>query len=343
MKSIVLTTGIALIGSICLGAEPPQAEEAPGDNAAIKAKAEESIHRAVEEAKRVSQKAVEHAQRALDMARSKLNMNESGEAVEVVGGGWGGRDVLFPGQGRGSAQPLIIRSSKLEPKAVANIQEDLTVMSRILNKAVEREVGREGREAAMGIVISSLPGSRRPQSIYLEGYGALFLLNVKFPLVEPPAKDDEKAERTTDTTWEQTRRELYMSGEGPGKPRVMAWDSAEATEYDADQVEGLTRALLESLKNAANIREVKPGEAVTITVVGTQAPVGARRLKDVTTRSTGGGNMRKLEVFALSEGPGGAARESVMTLRAKKADIDAFAKGELNLDQFRQRVNIVAY
>jgi hypothetical protein len=42
-------------------------------------------------------------------------------------------------------------------------------------------------------------------------------------------------------------------------------------------------------------------------------------------------------------GPAPAAAGTVLTLQAKKADIDAFAKGILNLQQFQQRVKTFSY
>jgi len=42
-------------------------------------------------------------------------------------------------------------------------------------------------------------------------------------------------------------------------------------------------------------------------------------------------------------GGAGASSATVLTIRAKKADIDAFAKGEQDFEQFRQKVQIFTY
>jgi hypothetical protein len=47
--------------------------------------------------------------------------------------------------------------------------------------------------------------------------------------------------------------------------------------------------------------------------------------------------------MAYATGEPGAKGESTMTLRAKKSDIDAFAKGTLDLDAFTKRVAIQVY
>ena len=39
----------------------------------------------------------------------------------------------------------------------------------------------------------------------------------------------------------------------------------------------------------------------------------------------------------------GGPRVSIMTLRVKKSDVDAFAKGNLDLDAFRKKVAITTY
>jgi hypothetical protein len=43
------------------------------------------------------------------------------------------------------------------------------------------------------------------------------------------------------------------------------------------------------------------------------------------------------------KGPETAARAAIMTLRAKKSDVDEFAKGKTDLEQFRKKVSISTY
>jgi hypothetical protein len=298
---------------------------------------------AVQQASQVTQRALQQAQRAVELAQANVATADAGDASDAVDV----QNLIETGTGfafgtgeRSSAQSLVVRTSEPEPGTVSRIQEDLSVMSRILTKTVEREVGREGHEAAMGIVLSTLPGARHPQNLYLEGYGALFFVNVKFPLVQPPAKDEEKAEKPTDTTWEQTKRELY--GQRSATVRIYSGiysvpSHDAALEYNAEQVEGLKKELVEALKNAANIRDIKPEESVTIAVIGGRA---STRVKHVSRAS---GNVRKPEVHTVIADNRGPARESTMTIRVKKSDVDAFAKGSIDLDQFQKRVSVATY
>jgi hypothetical protein len=45
----------------------------------------------------------------------------------------------------------------------------------------------------------------------------------------------------------------------------------------------------------------------------------------------------------MKMGDGGGSAESVLTIRVKKSDIDAFAKGKSNLDDFRKRATVLIY
>jgi hypothetical protein len=341
MKAIIIRS-IALCASACLGVEAA-ADKSSGEDATSPVAVEEAARHTAEVAQQINDRVVEHAQRAVELAQSRMARAQAGDAEEdtdlqaVFDGGGGA--FAFTAGGRGSAQPLVVRTTDTDPNTVSKIQEDLNVMSRIVTKTVEREAGREGHDSAMGIVLSALPASRRPQSLYLEGYGALFMIPVKFPLVAPSSKEEEKAEKTVDSTWEQTRRELYGQKGGP----VRVWElpaREQAPAYDAEQVENLKKELLESLKNGTNIRDLKPEESITIAVIGTASGGLGVKMKQPNSRSSG--TVRKSEIFAIA-GPRGAGRESTLTMRVKKADVDAFAKGTIDFEQFKKRAAVFAY
>jgi hypothetical protein len=330
-KAILLTT---LISSLSIRADTPAtpavAAEVPNppDVAPI-------VNQAVSTGMQVAQQALGQAQRAVQLAHANV-------AIEAGDGEGGELQTFFDVigvNGRGATPSVVVRSSPTEAGTVSRTQEDLSVMQRILTKALEREVGREGRDAAMGIVLSALPGSRNPQTLYLEGYGALFFLNVKFPLVAPPTKTEEKAERPTDTTWEETKRELY----GARSPKVHIFSapgSDNPPEYNAEQVDGLKKELLEALKNATNIRDVKPDESITVVVVGGRT-AGTLRVKRAVKNLSN--NMRRADTFALADDSRPSGRESTLTIRVKKADVDAFAQGNMDFEQFQKRAAVATY
>src|SRR5688572_19588125 len=85
-----------------------------------------------------------------------------------------GKGDIFFNRSKGG-RSLIIQSSDTDPKTYANIEEDLSVMYRILSKARKQDEGGFRLES----FLSGSSGSS-VKSMYLEGYGAVFMLNVRF-------------------------------------------------------------------------------------------------------------------------------------------------------------------
>src|SRR6267154_1850573 len=114
-----------------------------------------------------------------------------------------------------ASKSFVIRSSNVDSKEQTNLEEDLTVMSHLLEKSLEDlPGGHRHRETALGIDLFFAPGSSPMRSLYLDGYGAVFLLNVSFPLVPPPHKV-EMDKPATNSDWEAARDEVYgQRGEG---------------------------------------------------------------------------------------------------------------------------------
>ena len=48
-------------------------------------------------------------------------------------------------------------------------------------------------------------------------------------------------------------------------------------------------------------------------------------------------------MFWASDDDGAARRGTIMTIRVKKSDADAFAKGKMNLEDFRKKARITTY
>lgn len=275
-------------------------------------------------------------------------------------GGWGDASLRLDMLG-GAPQPrtLVVRSTEKDAKNISTLEEDLNVMSRIFSKALTEKNGEDDTVTAMGMSIKTLTQSYQAgvQNLYLDGYGALFMLHVRFPLLAPPEppKDDESSKESKDSTWEETKRELY----GPKEPlgasgRVFFSKDKGREPFDAKRVARLKDALIESLKNASNIRNLRPEEFVTVVVIGSDNT-------PVTYAYRSGGPGREQNHFAAGQdyqrnmmtrygvGLGRApvsrmsGNETVMTLRAKKADIDACAKGDLKFEDFQKKVSSAIY
>jgi len=240
----------------------------------------------------------------------------------------------------GSGGTLVVRSTETDPKEqAANLEEDLAIMSRVLSKAVaEKASDEQGGPRVMGISVFLGPGAVSFRNLYLEGYGALLTLNVNFPLLAPPAKSGEQKEKpSADSAWQEARQELFGQSPGAGtSPQV-------GEEYSEEKVSRLKDALLDALKDATNIRNLKPDDSITVCVFG--APLLEQRVKAKTTGATASAAtpaLGDLTVYGRLFRAMPAGR-TMMTIRVKKSDVDAFAKGKLNLDEFRKKASIAAY
>jgi hypothetical protein len=242
---------------------------------------------------------------------------------------------------------LIVPSGQIEASELGVIVEDMTVMRRILDEELEREFGKnyESLPAAGPFSFTSAP--QMPQDIYLDGYGVLLLAWVKFPVADlPPTEEPPQEVEEPESRWEQTRREIYgvpLYGKIPIRPSsVSSVASASAGKYDRDEVEKLQGALLMLLKEASNIRGLRPDESVTVTVLGAPA-------REASLRSTSQMRIRSdgdRRIVWLSPGSSrriGPSGTTVLTIRVKKADVDAFAGGDLTEEQFRGRAAVTAY
>jgi len=249
---------------------------------------------------------------------------------------------------RGAGDTVVIRSSEPEAKSQVALEEDLAVMARVLDKAATAQLGDERRNRAMGIDVFLGPGGNRPRAFYLEDYGAVFLLNVPMALLPPPEKAEPAKEKSeTDAAWERARRELYGTQPFLEDDRFMRFEFQGETsaDYDAKKVDGLKEALLGALKNARNIRGLRPEDAITVCVFG--GPGGDAQRKRVVRVDKGDGDKKAEveteEVLVVGREEPAAARGSLLTIRVKKADADAFAAGQLDLAALEKKAKIALY
>jgi len=228
---------------------------------------------------------------------------------------------------------LVIPSAQMKPEDAAALIEDMTIMSRIFEKRLADEhlipagyslwYGRGADPFSRYFARDN----RTTEAIYVEGFGSLFLINVNFPLSPPPQVDAAKPEDGTDQVWAAMREDMYR----PEDSRRRKEDQRKQ-EYDAEKVDDLQRTLIKGLKHAANIRRLKAEESVTIMVRGSDITVPLAK-----NESPLAAEYRRLT------GELTAVQPTFLTIRAKKPDIDSFAKNELDYNQFRQRIETLAY
>jgi hypothetical protein len=242
--------------------------------------------------------------------------------------------VRGPGSSE-TGRSLVVLSSSPDAKAQASLQEDLAVMYHILDKAIDDTLGSDQHlQNALGVNLYFVPDSGHMRSSYFEGYGALFLFRVNFPLLPAANKAEaQKEDKQVSSEWEEARQEVFGNPSEPG-----AVSTASGEPYNEERVNRLKSALLEALKNAANILDLRQDEGVTICVLG-----GTKAIPHQSWSVAGQPGARAGDI-ALLTGQFNKTphRGTVLTIRAKKADIDSFAKGQMNLDEFtkKSRVNI---
>jgi hypothetical protein len=250
---------------------------------------------------------------------------------------------MFISPADGPEQPLIISTGSLDQDDVGNLEEDMTIMARILEKSVNR-AGAGGDDStdrkAMGIHLWALGQAlnRGARDIYVEGTGAIFILGANMPLVgQPKVATDEKEKKETNSAWESARTEIF--GENESELKKARRERVTVAPYDAGRIDALKKNLIDSLKNAANIRGLKDNETITIVV---QGPAGRGY-------AVANGNVRvqhipgNVEAFTFNNAEPRRTPKTLLTLRAKKGDINEFATGKIDAEQFRKKVSVSTY
>jgi hypothetical protein len=247
--------------------------------------------------------------------------------------------------GSKASRVLIVPADEAEPETIAHMEEDLAVMGRIIEKSVD---SKERQPKALGIDVLTFAGPAGAQHLYVGGHGAIFTLRVKFPLSAPATETaDREPDKETSSAWEDARRDIFGSSE---RHAFKDFAFKDQEDYDEDKVEQLKSSLIESLKHGTHIRHLKPDERVTVVVtsggsglfesrVG-RAGYGGYGTAGSYARSGDSKERRSSRVVEVKEK---GRLDSVLTIQAKKSDIDAFAKGTLDADAFRKKVTVMTY
>lgn len=268
--------------------------------------------------------------------------------------------TVLPSQGVINEQVLVVPSAALDTDTLTAIREDMTVMGRIFaQKVLQRNVAYSMIGDFNAFAFRS---SDDVESIYLQGYGALFKMEVGFPFLPPiEGKTEEKTEEPTDQIWEQTKKQIYQPAQagatiGSSSGSWFGYGRAQSgarPKYDAEKVQELKRNVLTALKHAANIRQLQPDEWVVISIKGTARPVSEEETVDadesekivavlnndqVVVESTDSEGETTVRLIKSSQTSG---EPTFMTIRVKHADILDWAADKLNFDEFSQKASIL--
>ena len=246
---------------------------------------------------------------------------------------------------------LIVRNENTDSKTMAEIQEDLAVMSRILDKATADY--KDERQEAAGIALV-MQGGRLARAMYLDGYGVLFMLNVNAPLKPEPAPEEteDKDKEQAAGEWQETKNELFggkrtlggnvVGGYGfgysvPPDPYAPFRKEFARRHYDAAQVKELENSIVDALRNAKNIRHLKSSDWITVVVRG-------RGGANDPSVATGGGEVRLQQngSHIWLESGSEPESQSTMVYRVKKSDVDSLTKKD-KVEDLRAKVSVVTY
>lgn len=232
------------------------------------------------------------------------------------------RALAFADDSLRGSRPIIVKTGNMEPKVREQLKEDLLVMCRILEKAASEHISDFHKAA--GIDLLALGGGNRSvRTIYLDDYGVIFTLNVRIPLQsDTKMEEPDVKEAARNEEWEETRNELFGQ-----RRRVRRSSSGHGPSYDEQDVQELKNELIDALKNAAHIRNLKPSDWITVVANGP-----AQFENDVIQVERGRGDDEKYTaragVFATEDLD--SIDGSTMVLRVRKGKLDEAAKKAAN-------------
>jgi hypothetical protein len=234
-----------------------------------------------------------------------------------------------------SVPPVVIQFGSKGPEAIATMEDDLAVMTHIIDGALDR-MGDDVPDEKMGIKLYYTSGGKSVRALYLENFGPLFMVKVNFPVHAPTVTEAKVPDEPDDSEWNRARRDLF------GFPEDTRWTgSSGGVPYEAERVEALKKQLVAALTNASNMKGVRPEEHVTVTVFGSPAATNGEATRERRSSSSGSSSstssssrgqparvavvVERNKVTQL-ENARASSHGTVLTLRLKKADIDAAGK-----------------
>ena len=280
---------------------------------------------------------------------------------------------------RGGRKTLVVPADDINAEELSEIMEDMQIMSHILDDRFKQKRQVQGLFTDFGDFFER--NNRTTEATYLEGYGILFSMEVNFTFTPPTelVQDAGKIPENIDPTWQNARRQVFRSG---ASQRFGISESTEVQshrmveELRKDLIETLKHAanirvlqpdewiILTLIGNGRGFAGMMMGGmgmggmmgGMSGGFGGGSSSGGSGRMGSRGGMGgmggMGGGMMGGGMVGGMSMGGGiggmamgsmGSSSATVLTIRAKKSDVDAFAKGELNIEQFQEKVKTVMY
>jgi len=156
---------------------------------------------------------------------------------------------------------LVIPTKGVSPVEFTQIAEDMRVMLNILREKLSEPRTVRGVLYDYGDFFAD--AGRSTEALYLQGYAAMFMLKADFPLSVPsqPGQAERQETAPGDPVWQRARDRLYAPHiPGPYGPVGMP------READQKSLDQLKEDLIQTLRHAANIRNIDPNEWIILTV-----------------------------------------------------------------------------
>jgi len=218
---------------------------------------------------------------------------------------------------------LVVPSEDMPAETLAELATDLDVMCAVL----DRLLGDAGlKTRSWGPHVNRYRRSTR--SLYLPGFGVLFLIEVDFPLAAPQQTEQPTDVQTTDTVWEEVR-----TGMRSQTTRGRRAARSTQVQYDELKVQSLTRTLQRAMKHCANVRHIGPKE--NIVALAIEAPQSRSAVMY-------GNQGDRYSAYNLLLGTG-VAQAHVLAIQANRKDVAALAEGDLSTEDFQGRLRTLSY
>ena len=171
---------------------------------------------------------------------------------------------------------------------------------------------------------------RSTRSLYLPGFGALFFLEVGFPLIAPATTETSPDRETTDALWAEVRENMRSQGR-PGRHSTQRTRA----HYDNLKVESLQRMLHRAVTHCANLRQLAPDDQIIALAIN----ASSTRTGGLYFDAAGAYG----SYYSPSSASGGAAPADVLAVKTTKKEVDALARGQVSPADFQERVQTLTY
>jgi hypothetical protein len=202
-------------------------------------------------------------------------------------------------------------------------------------------------------------GGRAVEASYVEGFGALFNLKVRFPLMPPAVTDKDTQTNQTDSEWDQARRALAGATQADLR-RANPYEKARR--FNPKLVETLKKRVTELLRNASHLRHVQPDEWVAVTFSGppnvfsprggvssgstkidSEDPTDQSQPVAVPNGALAGPGKWSEPTPNFAGAPRVPSRMTILTIRIKKRNADEFEANKMSEDDFFHAAEITSY